>query len=274
MAFVSGTSGSQAVKVDSSTLTYNAGTDTIVANLTGVASSATNLVGGSAGSIPYQTALDTTALLAAGTNGYVLTSTGTGIQWASSPAASNVSVTDTTTTNATYYVTFVDGTTGSRTVRTDSSTLTYNPNTNTLSSSFFSGTSTSAQYADLAERYESDAVYEAGTLVRIGGEKEITRTLDENDIDIFGVISTNPGFLMNSEAGDNNSHPPVALQGRVPVLVVGPVRKGQRLVSSNIPGIAKAVIGAPTTYAAVLGRALETNEESGVRLINSVIGIK
>ena len=79
---------------------------------------------------------------------------------------------------------------------------------------------------------------------------------------------------MNSEAGDNNYHPPVALQGRVPVLVVGPVRKGQRLVSSNIPGIAKAVIGAPTTYAAVLGRALETNEESGVRLINSVIGIK
>lgn len=189
-------------------------------------------------------------------------------------SATSVNVTNTTTGTGPYYIAFVDGTSGNKAVRVDSSTLTYNATTNTLTATTFSGTATQAQYADLAERYESDDVYVPGTLVKIGGEKEVTRTIEENDIDIFGVVSTAPGFLLNAGAGDNKTHPPIALQGRVPVLVKGPVRKGQRLVSSNLPGIARAVVGAPSIYAAVLGRALESSEDEGVKLINSVIGIK
>ena len=56
---------------------------------------------------------------------------------------------------------------------------------------------TSAEYADLAERYEADAEYEAGTVVKIGGDKEITQTTQETDADVFGIISASPGFEMN-----------------------------------------------------------------------------
>ena len=190
LTFTSGTSGSQSMLVDSSTLTYNSTTNTLtVANLTGTASKATNLVGGDVGYIPYQSAVDTTAFLAAGPSGYVLTSTGSGINWASSPAASNVAITDTPTTSGTYYVTFVGGTSGSQTVRTDSSTLTYDPSTNTLTTTNFAGTSTAAKYADLAERYASDMIYEVGTLVKLGGEMEVTATGTVADED---VCATNP----------------------------------------------------------------------------------
>jgi hypothetical protein len=72
---------------------------------------------------------------------------------------------------------------------------------------FFYGTATRALYADLAERYHADAVYEYGTVVKIGGEKEITATSKEYCPDVFGVVSDNPAFGMNTGAGTSKTHP-------------------------------------------------------------------
>ena len=91
------------------------------------------------------------------------------------------------------------------------------------------GVSSSAQYADLAERYEADDNYSPGTVMTIGGEKEVTVAHSWNDV--FGVVSTAPAYLMNDAAGTNATHPPIALVGRVPVRVVGPCNKGDKLVA-------------------------------------------
>ncbi|RKX82165.1 MAG: hypothetical protein DRP70_16805, partial [Spirochaetes bacterium] len=106
----------------------------------------------------------------------------------------------------------------------------------------FQGESTSATYADLAERYEADKYYESGTVVIIGGEKEITESTVDNDQSAFGIISTNPAFKMNSDAGDDTTHPFVALKGRVPCKVTGPIKKGQKLVTSEVPGHARGAL--------------------------------
>jgi hypothetical protein len=146
-------------------------------------------------------------------------------------------------------------------------------NMNTTTNYKFRGTATSAEYADLAERYAADQLYEPGTVVRLGGSHEITQTLQANDAEVFGVISTAPGFEMNSGAGTNTTHPFVALAGRVPCKVVGKVAKGQRLVTSNTPGHAMAV-EMTIDYRLVIGRALEnkTTEEAGI--IEVVVGVK
>lgn len=137
----------------------------------------------------------------------------------------------------------------------------------------FKGLATQTQYADLAERYEADAIYEAGTVVRIGGVKEITQTTWENDSEVFGVISTLPAVKMNSEAGSDDTHPYVALVGRVPVKVFGKVIKGQRLVSSNYSGVAKAATGMEP-YNTIIGRALETKNTEDFGKILIAIGVK
>jgi len=100
----------------------------------------------------------------------------------------------------------------------------------------FQGTASSAQYADLAEKYESDMELEAGTVVCFGGDKEITACEHANDHRVAGVISTDPAYMMN--AGGEGQY--VALTGRVPCKVVGPVEKGDLLVSSEVKGHAKA----------------------------------
>jgi hypothetical protein len=126
---------------------------------------------------------------------------------------------------------------------------------------------TSAQYADLAENYQADADYAAGTVVVFGGEKEITITNKSGDERVAGAISTQPAHLMN--AGQPGL--PVALRGRVPVKVVGPVVKGDSLVTSVIPGTAQSV-GHDRSYGqAVFAKALETNSEDGEKVIIAVI---
>lgn len=140
----------------------------------------------------------------------------------------------------------------------------------------YHGTATSAQYADLAERYAADAVYDYGTVVELGGAKEITVCTHDMCDRVFGVISVKPGLMLNALAGDNNTHPFVALAGRVPCKVVGTVNKGDRLVTtSEYPGHARAA--APDDhygYQHVVGRALESkiNREPG--LIEIVVGAK
>jgi hypothetical protein len=132
-------------------------------------------------------------------------------------------------------------------------------------------TSTAAQYSDLAERYEADSSMEPGDVVKIGGEKEITKTTEANDLDVFGVISTDPAYKMNADAGQDATHPYVALSGRVPCKVVGAVTKGQRLVSSDTDGVAKAA-SAPYTTQEVVGRALESSTDENLKIVEIVVG--
>ena len=104
----------------------------------------------------------------------------------------------------------------------------------------FNGTATSAKYADLAERYAADAPYSEGTVVVFGGEAEVTASTSYAQRSIAGVVSTKPAVMMNAEAGNSQTHPFIALQGRVPVKVTGEVKKGDILVASNIAGTATA----------------------------------
>jgi hypothetical protein len=107
----------------------------------------------------------------------------------------------------------------------------------------------------------------------LGGSKEITQTLQVNDPNVFGVISTAPGFELNSNAGTDETHPFVALSGRVPCKVIGQVNKGDRLVTSNVPGHAQASNNA-TDYRTVIGRALQSKQNDQPGIIEIVVGTK
>jgi hypothetical protein len=142
-----------------------------------------------------------------------------------------------------------------------------------VSGSYFVGTATTAQYADLAERFLADQDYAAGTVVMIGGEKEITQCDTPNCEEVLGVISTEPAYLMNSLNGSAELKiaPPVAMVGRVPVRVVGPVTKGQRLVSAG-NGCAMAAT-ADSSMLAVIGRALENKATETEASIEAVVKV-
>jgi hypothetical protein len=134
-------------------------------------------------------------------------------------------------------------------------------------------TATRAQYADVAERFAADDVYEAGTVVELGGSAEITCSRTELSESVFGVISTRAAYLMNDGAGSDATHPPVAMTGRVPVKVVGQVCKGDRLVSAG-NGLARAAKSGEATAFNVIGRALveKTTAEEGT--VEAIVTIK
>jgi hypothetical protein len=125
---------------------------------------------------------------------------------------------------------------------------------------------TSAQYADLAEHYSTDAEYEPGTVVMFGGDKEVTICAEDMSRRIAGVVSTNPAYIMN--AGILETSVAVALQGRVPTKVKGPVRKGDMMVSAG-DGYARAE-DAPV-LGSVIGKALE-NFDGDLGVIEVVVG--
>ena len=129
-------------------------------------------------------------------------------------------------------------------------------------------TATQAQYADLAEKYESDAEYEPGTVVVFGGDKEITACSSQGSHAVVGVISTDPAYMMNSEAEGQY----VALTGRVPCKVTGPVAKGDLLVSSGEEGHAEVQNEArPGT---IIGKAIGTNPEgNGPAIIEVLVSL-
>ena len=102
----------------------------------------------------------------------------------------------------------------------------------------FNGTATYAKYADLAERYAADAEYAEGTVMAFGGDAEVTAAAGYGSGKLAGVVSHKPAVAMNAEAGDDATHPFIALQGRVPVRVEGDVKKGDILVASDIAGLA------------------------------------
>jgi len=134
-------------------------------------------------------------------------------------------------------------------------------------------TSTAAQYADLAERYETDTPVEVGDVVILGGEAEITKCNDELSDAVFGVISESPAFLMNAQAGNNDSHPMVALKGRVMVKLQGTGQAGDRIVSAG-NGEARVANLDECNHFNVLGRLIKTKYKEETALAECVIGVK
>jgi hypothetical protein len=130
---------------------------------------------------------------------------------------------------------------------------------------------TSAQYADLAEMYESDIVYSPGTVVEFGGTKEVTATTDSHSTAVAGIISTNPSYLMNSaQAGDHVLA--VALVGRVPCRVVGTIKRGDRLVSSSTAGAATVLSAEKYQPGCIVAKALEDYDSETVGIIEVAVG--
>jgi hypothetical protein len=133
------------------------------------------------------------------------------------------------------------------------------------------GHSVHATYADLAERYAADGIYEAGTVVVFGGEAEVTTTTEAQDVSVAGVISTNPALKLNADAGNSQTHPYVALRGRVPCQIIGPVSKGDLIVTAdNEPGFAQSV-GKNDTGRSVFAKSIETDLTDGKKIIEVVI---
>ena len=132
---------------------------------------------------------------------------------------------------------------------------------------------TTALYADVAERFAADDVYTPGTVVELGGSAEITMVKTDGSNAVFGVISTRPAFTMNGGAGENDTHPPVAMTGRVPVRVTGTVRKGDRLISAG-DGIARSAQPEEATAFNVIGRALADKLDTGLGTVEAIVTIK
>ena len=130
-----------------------------------------------------------------------------------------------------------------------------------------------ATYADLAERFEADAVYDVGTVVELGGDKEVTAAEEELSETVFGVVSNTAAYLMNSMAGENDTHPPIALSGRVQVKVIGKVKKGDRLVSAG-KGFARSAKTGEVTAFNSIGRALADKTTSGEGTVKAIVMVK
>jgi hypothetical protein len=144
------------------------------------------------------------------------------------------------------------------------------------STSYFNrlfATATTALYADVAERFAADEYLEPGTVVELGGTAEITRSQQDLSENVFGVISTNAAYLMNGGAGEDDTHPPVAMTGRVPVKCIGMVRKGDRLVSAG-DGVARAAQPGEATAFNVIGRALRDKMDEGEAYVEAIVTIK
>ena len=176
--------------------------------------------------------------------------------------ATSVTATANNTTNETVYLTFVDAATGTQGIETDSD-LTYNPSTNVLST-----TASSARYADLAEKYTTDQEYEPGTVMTFGGTHEITHCTKSHDRKVAGVISTNPAYMMNSTAEGQY----LALQGRVPCKVIGPIEKGDLVVTSDVSGFGEKLDDTRYQPGCVIGKALESIEYWEEQVIEVVVG--
>jgi hypothetical protein len=251
----------------------DAGFTTNTGDITNVSVSGTGLSGGgSSGSVTITSnatnsntgstivARDSSGNFSAGTVTASLSGTATN--------ATNFNVAADNSTNATHYIIFTGGTSGNQRPNSDTG-LTYNPSSNTLTTTNFSGTSTAAKYADLAEKYTSDADYDAGTVLVFGGDEEVTQSINKYDKRIAGIVSTDPAYLMNSEGQGAT----VALLGRVPCKVIGEIRKGDLMVASDTPGHAQAWRDESNPYiGSVIGKALENKTGAGADVIEVVVG--
>jgi len=135
------------------------------------------------------------------------------------------------------------------------------------------GSKLNSTYADLAERYAADDDLAPGTVVEIGGSKEITKVKDELSENVFGVVSNTAAYLMNSMSGSDATHPPIALVGRVTVKITGTILKGQRLVSAG-NGIARAAQPGEATTFNTIGRALADKNTNDLGTVEAVVMIR
>ena len=150
---------------------------------------------------------------------------------------------------------------------TPTTAMTINGSTGTIS-----GNQINANYADVAERFAADSILTPGTVVELGGANEITTVNGDLSENVFGVISTRAAYLMNSQAGSNDTHPPVAMTGRVPVRVVGIINKGDRLVSAG-NGLARAAQAGEATAFNVIGRSLTNKLDSDEGTVEAIVTI-
>jgi hypothetical protein len=205
-----------------------------------------------------------------GTNGQFLSTTGTGLQWVTLSASSISNSTSNVTVASGGGVSFgiasanvvVVGATGI----VPNSNVSYNLGDTTHWFNTFYGLATQAKYADLAENYQADRVYAPGTVLMFGGSAEVTMA-DSDTTAVAGIVSTNPAHLMNGGLTGANIVP-LALQGRVPCNVIGPVTKGDIMVSAGF-GYAKPNNNAQVGQ--VIGKALA--DFSGAKgVIEVVVG--
>jgi hypothetical protein len=131
----------------------------------------------------------------------------------------------------------------------------------------FYGVSTQAKYADLAENYQADKAYNPGTVLMFGGAFEVTLATADTTA-VAGVVSTNPAHLMNGQLSGSNVVP-LALMGRVPCMVIGPVHKGDMMVAAGW-GYAKSSTN--PTVGQVIGKALEDFPINAKGVIEVVVG--
>ena len=132
-----------------------------------------------------------------------------------------------------------------------------------------------ANYADVAERYRADDAYDPGTLLVFGGDAEITISNEKYSKRIAGIVSTDPYCVMNSskEERDDPTFPAMALLGRVPAKVIGEIRKGDLMVSSDTPGHAQAWRDESNPPAgSVVGKAVEDKTGASTGTIEISVG--
>ena len=186
-------------------------------------------------------------------------------------AAAGATVSQDNSSNTNFNLYYAATTSGALTaVKYDGSDMLFNPGTSTFTVTNSSTTASQAKYADLAERYTSDADYEPGTVVELGGTEEVTQTKRPTSKSIAGVVSTNPGYLMNS--GLENAVD-VALLGRVPCKVVGTINKGDILVSSSTPGHAEAHRDLHSPPAgSMVGKAIESKDDEDPGVVEVLVG--
>lgn len=156
----------------------------------------------------------------------------------------------------------VDGYYRTASVAPSANTIPVRDSSGNIYANIFQGTATSAQFADLAEKYLADAEYEVGTVVMIGGEKEITAS--QWGKRAIGVVSGSPAFLMNKDLEGGTA---VALKGRVPVKVTGRVKKGDELIAAQD---GTAMVAVPHS-SGVFAVALESSDDSGVKLVEALV---
>jgi len=256
------------VDADPDTIVVRDGNGAITASaFIGIAGRANNLVGGGAQEIVYQSSPNVTDFLDIGAEDQVLSVQSGLLTWTNlgdllpSIQASQLNVAN-ETDPGNYYLTFVEGSSGAQDFKVHTTTLTYNPGTKTLTTDLFDGAAARAKYADLAEKYLADQDYEVGTVLMIGGEKEVTAC--NLSCRAIGVVSANPAYLMNKDLENGTV---VALKGRVPVKVQGPIIKGAKLVAGQNGVAIHDYSNSPNVFAI----ALESSDVMDVKLIEALI---
>ena len=129
----------------------------------------------------------------------------------------------------------------------------------------------SAQYADLAEKYTADADYAPGTVLEFGGDQEVTATTTSHSPRVAGIVSTQPSYIMNDGLVSDHTAM-VSLTGRVPCLVQGPIAKGDRLVASDVVGHAQRLDPAQYEPGCIIGKALEDYPSTATGTIEVAVG--